>query len=163
MNNSNPYIPIQTLAESESKVTAKPKTGERGSEIFHNAFRGLLAFLFLGFVPVFILPKFKVLFEEFEAELPTLAQLVLQFGDLAAVVPIAFLPLSFGLFAAIECGIFTIPTSPLKTLINIVYWLALILVIGSASFTFLNIFNQISSSLASTVDPFVAISSLTNL
>ena len=162
MNNSNPYIPIQTPAKSKSEVTAKPKTGGRGFEIFHNVFRGILAFLFLGYVPVFVLPKFRNLYEEFGVELPTMAQLVLQYSNLAYASAIVFLPLSFVLFAVIECGIFSIPSGLLKTLINIVYWLALILVIGLAFLTFLNVFNQMSSSIASAVDPFVAISSLTN-
>jgi len=151
MNNSNPYTPTQAPAGSRSKDVVKHST--RSFEIFHNAFRGLLAFFCFGFTPIFVLPQFKNFFEEFGIDLSVIGQLILQFSDVACIAPIAFLPFSFVVFAAIECGIFFLPSGRPKTLINVTYWLVLVLVIGSAFFAFMNILTAITSSLTAITNP----------
>ena len=60
MTDSNPFQPTQTAADP-----AKQKTGKRGFEIVHNVLRGLLVFLSIAIIPVFILPNFADMFDEF--------------------------------------------------------------------------------------------------
>ena len=70
------------------------------------------------------------MFEEFGIELPLITQLVIQFSNLACATSVLFVPFTLVVFAGIEVGIYLMPSSPRKTLINIAYWSLLVLVIG---------------------------------
>ena len=122
----NPFAAHQSPEGSK----LKPKTSPRNVEFFHNALRGLIAFLCLGFVPVFIMPIFINMFEEFGIELPGLSILIVNFSSRARMFWIVFLPFSLCAFAGIEFGLFAMPKGTLKTLANVAYWIALICVIG---------------------------------
>ena len=136
MQDSNPFTPTQTLADPAA-TEAKRKGGVLNFEIMNNALRGALAFLCFGVAPICLaqILNLKALFEEFGVELPVLTQWVIQFSDLASSFSFLFLPLAFVVFAGIEFGIYSIPSSFWKTLVNIVYWLALVLVIGFVGFS----------------------------
>ena len=138
----NPFVSPETTADSVAADQPKMLSG-RGFEIAHNVFRGLLAFIFIGLLPVFIVPEFKDMFEEFGIDLPLVTQYVVQLCNLATRFSYVFLPLSFLAFASIEFGLFNLPRSRSKTLINIVYWLILVLIVGlvcySAGLGFLSI------------------------
>ena len=151
MNNGNPYTPTQTPADPT--VISEQKTDVRIPEIVNNVLRGIVAFLCFGFAPVFILPKLQTLFEEFGLELPTITQLILQLSHLASTTAILFLPFTLGFLAAVEIGLYSIPSGKWKTLLNIAYWLALILVIGLAFFSLMISYNQIIRGLSATVVP----------
>ena len=150
MNNGNPYTPMQTPADPA--LISEQKTNVRILEIANNTFRGIVAFLCFGFAPVFILPKLQTLFEEFGLELPTITQLILQFSHLASTTAILFLPFILGFLAAVEIGLYSIPSGKWKTLLNIVYWLALILVISLAFSSLMIPYNQIIRGLSATID-----------
>ena len=125
----NPYTSPETTADSVAADQPKMLSG-RGFEIAHNVFRGLLAFFCIGCVPVFVAPGFKDMFEEFGIDLPLVSQYVVHFSNLAVSLSFAFIPLCILAFTSIEFGLFNLPRSRSKTLINIVYWLILILIVG---------------------------------
>ena len=125
----NPYTSPETTADSVAADQPKMLSG-RGFEIAHNVFRGLLAFFCIGCVPVFVAPGFKDMFEEFGIDLPLVSQYVVHFSNLAVSLSFAFIALCILAFTSIEVGLFNLPRSRSKTLINIVYWLILILIVG---------------------------------
>ena len=55
----NPFTSPETTAEPVAADQSKTLSG-RGFEIAHNVFRGLLAFIFIGLLPVLIVPQFKL-------------------------------------------------------------------------------------------------------
>ena len=144
----NPFTSPETTAEPVAADQSKTLSG-RGFEIAHNVFRGLLAFIFIGLLPVLIVPQFKDLFQEFGIDLPLVLQYVVQFSNLAASFWYAFLPLSLLVFASIEFGLFNLSRSRSKTLTNVLYWLILILVIGSACLSALSALGSLTTGLAS--------------
>ena len=150
MNDSNPFSPTQT--PNSPTLDVEQKTGGRGFEIVHNIFRGLFAFICVALIPVFILAKIHPLFDEFGVELPLMSQLILRFSLLAYEVAFLFLPISFIILAVVEWGIFAIPSGKSKTLINTGYWLALILVIGSACFSLVAVYNNLFMDVTATID-----------
>ena len=130
----NPFVSPETTADPVAVDQPKTLSG-RGFEIAHNVFRGLLAFFFIGYVPVFIVPGFKDMFEEFGVQLSLVLQYVVHFSNLAVSLSLAFLPLCILVFTSIEFGLFNLPSSRSKTLINVVYWLILILIVGLACYS----------------------------
>ena len=142
MQDSNPFTPTRTSAEPTG-AAAEQKTVSRGFEIFHNMIRGVFAFLSVCITPVFILPSFANLFGEFGVELPTLAQFVLEFSQFVCTIWLTFVPICFVVFGAIELGIFSIPSRKWKTLVNVAYWLVLVIVIGAACLTLTAVFNAL--------------------
>ena len=129
----NPFTSLGTTAEPVAADQPKTLSG-RGFEIVHNVFRGLLAFFFIGYVPVFIVPGFKDMFEEFGVQLPLVLQYVVHFSNLAVSLSLAFLPLCILAFASIEFGLFNLSSSRSKILINVLYWLILILTVVLACY-----------------------------
>ena len=121
----NPFSSPETTAAPVPVDQPKTLSG-RGFEIAHNVFRGLLAFFFIGYVPVFIVPGFKEGCEEFGIELPLVSQYVVRFSNLVEGLSYVYLPLCVLAFASIEFGLFNLPGSRSKTLINVVYWLCLL-------------------------------------
>ena len=144
----NPFTSLGTTAEPVAADQPKTLSG-RGFEIAHNVFRGLLAFFFIGYVPVFIVPGFKDMFEEFGVQLPLVLQYVVHFSNLAVSLSLAFLPLCILVFTSIEFGLFNLPRSRSKTLINIVYWLILILIVGLGCYGVWLAFLSITTGLTS--------------
>ena len=138
----NPFTSPETTAEAVAADQSKTLLG-RGFEVAHNVFRGLLAFLCIGYVPVFIVPGFKEGCEEFGIDLPLVSQYVVRFSNLVVSLSYVYLPLCVLAFASIEFGLFNLPSSRSKTLISVVYWLVLILIVGlvcySAGLTLLSI------------------------
>ena len=130
----NPYTSPEATAESAAATDRPKPLSGRGFEIAHNVFRGLLAFIFIGLLPVFIVPEFKDMFEEFGIDLPLVTQNVFQFCNLATRFSYVFLPLSFLAFASIEFGLFNLSSSRSKILINVLYWLILILTVVLACY-----------------------------
>ncbi|MDB2686217.1 hypothetical protein N9Y42_03330 [Mariniblastus sp.] len=149
MNDSNPFAPASTAAKPVAVVEPNQKTGGRVFEIVHNAFRCLFASFCFGFVPIFIVPFLKNGFEEFGVDLPLLTQLTLQYSKWISWLT---LPLIIGAFAAIEFGIFSIRSNLWKTLTNVTYWLALVLVGGSICFSLAIPFVAITTGLTATAD-----------
>ena len=146
MNDSNPFTPTRTLADPAS-VTVQ-KAGPRIAEMSHNLFRGLLAFFFLGFVPIFILPNFTAMFSEFGIELPLLTQWVIHLSNFARRFFWLFGPFAFAVIVGIEVGIYFISSRRWKTLVNIVYWLALLIAIGLIGTSLLIPYSSIVTGLA---------------
>ena len=130
----NPFTSPETTAEAVAADQSKTLLG-RGLEVAHNVFRGLLAFLCIGYVPVFIVPGFKDMFEEFGIDLTLVSQYVVRFSNLVVSLSYVYLPLCVLAFASIEFGLFNLPSSRSKTLINVVYWLILILIVGLACYS----------------------------
>ena len=129
----NPFTSPETTAEPIAADQPKTLSG-RGFEIAHNVFRGLLAFFFIGYVPVFIVPGFKDMFEEFGIDLSLVSQYVVRFSNLVVSLSYVYLPLCVLAFASIEFGLFNLPSSRSKALINVVYWLVLVLIVGLACY-----------------------------
>ena len=129
----NPYTSPETTADSVAADQPKMLSG-RGFEIAHNVFRGLLAFFCIGCVPVFVAPGFKDMFEEFGIDLPLVSQYVVHFSNLVVSLSYVYLPLCVLAFASIEFDLFNLPSSRSKTLINDVYWLVLVLIVGLACY-----------------------------
>ena len=88
------------------------------------------------------------MFQEFGLDLPSLTQLVLQYGNWISLLA---LPVVFGVFAAIEFGIFSIRSNWWKTLTNIAYWLVIILVGGLICVSLMIPFVAIYSGLTTTI------------
>ena len=130
MDDNNPFSPTQTVADP-ANVTVQ-ETSWSAFDFVHSLSRGLLAFFFFGVAPVFIVPALTDMFEEFGIELPLMTQLVIQYSNRVGIFALLFLPFALGIFAGIELVISFIPAGTSKKLINIVYWLALILAIGFA-------------------------------
>ena len=133
----NPYTSPEATAEAVAADQPKTFLG-RGFEIAHNVFRGLLAFFCIGCVPVFVAPGFKDMFEEFGIDLPLVSQYVVHFSNLAVSLSFAFIPLCILAFTSIEFG-----------LINIVYWLILILIVGLGCYGVWLAFLSITTGLTS--------------
>ena len=129
----NPYTSPETTADSVAADQPKMLSG-RGFEIAHNVFRGLLAFFCIGCVPVFVAPGFKDMFEEFGIDLPLVSQYVVHFSNLVVSLSYVYLPLCVLAFASIEFDLFNLPSSRSKALINVVYWLVLVLIVGLACY-----------------------------
>ena len=133
MTDNNPFAPAKTTA-NPAVAEKNQKTGGRTFEIVHNAFRGLFAFFCFGIVPAFIAPNVEDICQEVGidlVELPLLTQLVLEYSK---YISLLVLPV-VGMFAVIEFGIFSIRSNFWKTLINITYWLVLIVLGGLICFS----------------------------
>ena len=141
MTVNNPFASTQVPTDPAASV--EQKAGGRGFEIAHNMLRGLFVFFFVGLVPVFNISYLRIGCEEFGVELPLITQLVFQFSKLVCKAPFISLPLSLGILAMFEYGIFLIPSSKWKVLANFVYWAVLILVIGSAYYSVTVVYNKL--------------------
>ena len=139
---ASPEATVELVADNQPQ-----RLSDSSFEIVHNIFRGLGAFLGIGCGPVLIVPAFSDMFSEFGVELPYVTQCVVQFSRFAAQFPYAFLLLTFSLFVAIEFGLFWLPQSMVKTLLNVGYWLMLVLVIGVSCFSLSVVIQAISTSL----------------
>lgn len=142
----NPFAPPKSVAKPDAVEPTKAMS-ERGFEIGHGVFRCLFAFFFVGCLPFFIMPEFAAMYEEFGMEVPLMTQYVVRFSELAASLSYVFLPLCFFIFASVEICLFKLPKGRLKTLLNAVYWLSLILVVGTASVSIWNVFSALTTSL----------------
>jgi len=146
--NQNPFESLQSCPDPDS-VAVSPKLKPNYFEGIHNAFRGLFAFFCLVAAPIFIMPSFFDMFEEFGIDLPGIVSLFCRYCSIATKFSVILLPLSLATLAAIEIGFFMAPASKWKTWLNIVYWLALILIIGCICFGLFNTFSSIVYGLTS--------------
>ena len=131
MMEDNPFEPLKSSIAPTAIVVANRKP-HSNFEISHNIFRGVFAFIYFGIAPVFIVPLFSDMFEEFGITVPLVTTYVLQFGSLAFHYWYVMLPLSFCIFAGIEFAILKHLKGTSKILVNIIYWLVLLLVAGIA-------------------------------
>ena len=127
----NPFEPLKSVVSSASLTGAERKLGGY-LEVFHNIIRGLFTFFYFGIAPIFMVPSFLDLFEEFGIELPGYSILVLQFSRLTIRYWYVWLPLSICLFAGIEFAILKGLSGIAKLSVNILYWLVLLLIAGIA-------------------------------
>ena len=131
MMEDNPYEPLKANFDSAAIVEANRKT-HSNFEISHNILRGVFAFIFFGIAPVVVVPGYEKMFEEFGMEVPLSTICVLEFSHFAIRYWYVLLPFSFCIFGGIEFAILTLFKGTSKWLVNIIYWLALLLVAGIA-------------------------------
>ena len=108
VRDSNPFTTTQNPTGAAAIEVVRQKNSGRVFEIVHNAFRGLLAFLCFGVLPILLVPPLKNMFEEFGIELPLISQLVVQLSYRARAFFYLFLPFALVVFAGIEIGIYSI-------------------------------------------------------
>ena len=153
MKDSNPFSPTRTLADP-AVMDAVKKTGVLNVEIMNNTLRGIFAFLCFGVAPIYITRTLNLvsLFDEFGIQLPWMTQFVLQFCGQVCRVPWLYLPLCLGGFTGIEFGIYSISSSFWKTLVNVVYWLVFILLLGVVCFSLVLPLIAITSGLTGSIN-----------
>jgi hypothetical protein len=118
--------------------------------IFNSVLR---AILWLGLVVVgfiFVLPNFSVMFEEFGIELPHVTRFFFMLSDLAIRWMFIVLPAALLLFLGVEFAFLKSEKSRLRTILGVLWWLALLLSIGLVVVSVMSPLIAISSGLAQT-------------
>jgi type II secretory pathway component PulF len=118
--------------------------------IFNSVLR---AILWLGLVVVgfiFVLPNFSVMFEEFGIELPHVTRFFFMLSDLAIRWMVLVLPAALLLFLGVEFAFLKSEKSRLRTILGVLWWLALLLSIGLVVVSVMSPLIAISSGLAQT-------------
>lgn len=78
---------------------------------------------------LFVIPKFKEMFEDFGIELPVLSQLVITLSDKAIKLSLVFLPFVILVSITAELGLLSIPRGAIRRILNKLAWLVLLLAI----------------------------------
>ena len=78
---------------------------------------------------LFVIPKFKEMFEEFGIELPVLCQWLISLSDKAIKLFFVFLPFVIMVIIIAELGLLSIPRGAIRRILNKLAWLVLLLAI----------------------------------
>lgn len=104
----------------------EPATYSPGAVVLYLVFLTFVLVLITGFVMIYIIPKFRKIFEDFGVELPALTQLVIGTSDFAVTYGLLFIPLLLAvlwiaLVYGVAAGRRAIPvTGPFALLLRIV-------------------------------------------
>lgn len=113
-------------------VTKKPDRDTRFSQlaILNGVIRFICCFCLFGIFPLFVVPKFSNLFEEFGIELPAAAQFVIATSDRMLKLWFIALPILFSACIVAEGFLLSLPRGVNRKILNWIAWIGLILAVG---------------------------------